>query len=110
MNNIDTTNALLQLQRMAAQAKVKPPAISHANPQTNQPSDFAALLKMGVQNVNQAQKLSGSLKKAFEMGNPNVDLPQVMVASQKSGLAFKAMLEVRTKLMNAYKDIMSMPV
>ena len=110
MNKIDTTSALLQMQRMAAQAKVKPPTISHAKPETNQPQNFAELLKMGVQNVNQAQKLSGSLKKAFEMGDPNIDLPQVMVASQKSGLAFKAMLEVRTKLMTAYKDIMSMPV
>jgi len=110
MNRIDSSSALLEMQRMASQAQMKPRTLANPTAPTNAPQDFAALLKMGLDNVNQAQKTSGSLKKAFEMGDPNVDLPQVMVASQKSGLAFKAMLEVRTKLMTAYKDIMSMPV
>jgi len=110
MSKISPSSALLEMQRMASQSRVKPPSISNSNQPTNSPQDFAELLKMGLDNVNQAQKTSGALKKAFELGDPNVDLPQVMVASQKSGLAFKAMLEVRTKLMTAYKDIMSMPV
>ncbi len=33
-----------------------------------------------------------------------------MIASQKSSLAFTAMVEVRNKLVDAYKEVMSMPV
>ena len=110
MNKISPSSVLLEMQQMASQSRMKPPSLSSQNQSENSPQGFAELLKMGLDNVNQAQKTSGALKKALEMGDPNVDLPQVMVASQKSGVAFKAMLEVRTKLMTAYKDIMSMPV
>jgi flagellar hook-basal body complex protein FliE len=44
------------------------------------------------------------------MGDPNVSLSEVMIASQKSSLAFSAMVEVRNKFLEAYKEVMSMPV
>jgi flagellar hook-basal body complex protein FliE len=34
----------------------------------------------------------------------------MMLARQKSSLAFQATLQVRNKLLSAYKDIMNMPV
>ena len=37
-------------------------------------------------------------------------LVDVMLARQKSGLAFQAVTEVRNKLVSAYQDIMSMQV
>ena len=39
-----------------------------------------------------------------------MDLPEVMIASQKASVSFEAMKEVRNKLVDAYKDIMNMPV
>jgi len=107
MNKINMNQALFEMQRMAANAQMKP---SQAAPNLNQPENFTDLLKTAVDNVNAAQKEAGALKKSFEMGDPNVDLPQVMVAAQKSSLAFQAMLKVRNDLMQAYKDVMSMPV
>ena len=56
------------------------------------------------------QMESSRLKKAFELGDPSVDISRVMIASQKSGIAFNAMVEVRNKLVEAYKDVMNMPV
>lgn len=107
MNKINANQALFEMQRMAANAQLKP---TQAAPDLNQPQNFTELLKTAVENVNEAQKEAGALKKAFEMGDPNVDLPQVMVAAQKSSLAFQAMLKVRNNLMQAYKDVMNMPV
>ena len=72
--------------------------------------DFSTLLKGAVDQVNQAQKVSGSLQVAFEKGDPNVSLAEVMIASQKSGLSFDAMNQVRNKLLSAYQEIMRMPV
>jgi len=34
----------------------------------------------------------------------------VVIASEKAGIAFEAMTEVRNRLVNAYEDIMKMPI
>ena len=47
---------------------------------------------------------------AFERGAPGVDLPQVMIEMQKSSVSFRAVTEVRNRLVSAYQDIMNMPV
>lgn len=73
-------------------------------------SEFSQVLAKSVNAVNDAQMESGRLKKAFEVGDPTVNISQVMIASQKSGIAFNAMVEVRNKLVEAYKDVMNMPV
>ena len=49
------------------------------------------------------------IKTKYEMGQEN-DLAKVMLKSQVSGLAFDLTLNVRNKVLSAYKDIMSMPV
>ncbi|MGZ5030965.1 MAG: flagellar hook-basal body complex protein FliE, partial [Methylobacter sp.] len=43
-------------------------------------------------------------------GDTNVSLAEVMVASQKASVSFQAMLQVRNKLVEAYKDVMNMPI
>jgi len=53
---------------------------------------------------------SGRLREAYELGTPGVSLTQVMVAAEKSSVAFTAATQVRNKLVEAYKDIMNMPV
>jgi flagellar hook-basal body complex protein FliE len=56
------------------------------------------------------QQTSGSLKTRFELGDPNVDLTQVMLAAQKASLGFNATLQVRNRLVQAYQDVMNMPI
>lgn len=73
-------------------------------------SDFGNLLKNAVDNVNALQQESSNLRTAVELGNPNVSLAQAMIASQKASLAFEATVQVRNKVVEAYKEIMSMPV
>jgi flagellar hook-basal body complex protein FliE len=72
--------------------------------------DFASLLKQSVDQVNEMQRSATQLSSAFNAGDPNVDVAQVMVALQKAGVAFQAMSEVRNRLVRAYQDIMSMQV
>ena len=72
--------------------------------------DFQSMFKNAIDNVNEAQKTAGSLATRFEQGDPSVDLPEVMIALQKSSVSFQAMTQVRNKLVEAYKDIMNMPV
>ena len=78
-------------------------------PDPNTP-DFQTMFANAVNGVNEKQAISSDLKKRFERGDPMVDLPEVMIAAQKASVSFDAMKEVRNKLVEAYKDIMNMPV
>jgi len=44
------------------------------------------------------------------MGDPNAGLAKVMMAAQQSQVAFRATVEVRNRLVQAYQDVMNMPL
>jgi flagellar hook-basal body complex protein FliE len=73
-------------------------------------ADFAAMLKQTIGTVNDTQQTADKMTQAFETGDTNVSLAEVMVASQKASVSFQAMLQVRNKLVEAYKDVMNMPI
>ena len=53
------------------------------------------------------------LELEIEDRNPSdmgADLAKVMVASQQSQIAFRATVEVRNRLVQAYQDVMNMPL
>src|SRR4051794_30846389 len=71
---------------------------------------FAKLLKQGIDSVNSAQAKSNDLAAKFERGVPGVELPQVMLEMQKANVSFRALTEVRNKFVEAYREIMNMPL
>lgn len=71
---------------------------------------FSDLMTQAIDKVNEVQQASGALQKQYLNGDPSVDITDVMIASQKSGVAFDAMVQVRNKLVEAYKDVMNMPI
>ncbi len=71
---------------------------------------FAGMMQQAIDQVNQSQTEASQLREALEMGDPNVDIAEVMVAMQKSSVSFQALTEVRNKLLTAYQDVMNMPV
>ena len=75
-----------------------------------QPSDFAHLLKGAVDNIATMQNQATALSASYEAGDKSVDLTKVMLEVQKAGLAFRAMTEVRNKLVDAYQQVMNMSV
>ncbi|MCJ8156347.1 flagellar hook-basal body complex protein FliE [Sphingomonas sp. LaA6.9] len=72
-------------------------------------SDFAGALKGALNEVNELQSKSSAATDAYERGD-TADIASVMLAREKASLGFQATLQVRNKLLSAYKDIMSMPV
>lgn len=105
MSEIDVNQLLIQMRAMAAQASGQTAAAGEAGQ-----LDFGALLKQSIDKVNEAQQTAGKLAEAFELGDPKVDLTEVMVALQKANISFQAMTQVRNKLVSAYQEIMNMPV
>jgi flagellar hook-basal body complex protein FliE len=73
-------------------------------------SPFANVLKQGLDQVNQTQVRAADLATQFERGVPGVELPQVMMEMQKASVSFRAITEVRNKFVNAYQEIMNMPI
>ncbi len=78
--------------------------------QQAQPASFTETLRNAISGVNETQQNAGALSKAFEMGDPRADLARVMVAAQQSSVAFRATVEVRNRLVQAYQDVMNMPL
>ncbi|MFG3447953.1 MULTISPECIES: flagellar hook-basal body complex protein FliE [unclassified Stenotrophomonas] len=79
-------------------------------PRDVQGPSFTETLRGAIAGVNEAQQKSGALARAFELGEPGADLAKVMVASQQSQIAFRATVEVRNRLVQAYQDVMNMPL
>ncbi|MGL4829059.1 MAG: flagellar hook-basal body complex protein FliE [Vibrio sp.] len=73
-------------------------------------ADFGALLNNAINNVNGLQKTSSDLQMRFDRGDEGVSLSDVMIARNKSTVAFEATIQVRNKLVEAYKELMNMPV
>ena len=107
MSEIGIESVLSQIRALSSTAQGT--AAATAKEGAERP-DFAGLLQESVNNVNDIQKTAGNMAAAFEAEDPNVDLAQVMIAVEKSGLAFQALTQVRNKLISAYQEIMNMPV
>ncbi|PAJ74671.1 flagellar hook-basal body complex protein FliE [Pseudoalteromonas sp. NBT06-2] len=73
-------------------------------------AEFGDLLQSAIDNVAGLQADAKDKVTAVEMGDRRVSLAEAMIASQKSSVAFEATVQVRNKLVEAYKDIMNMPV
>lgn len=76
----------------------------------NKVPSFGDLMTQAVNKVNDVQQKSSAMADAYEKGVAGVDITDVMIASQKASVSFQAMVQVRNKLVDAYKDIMNMPI
>jgi len=104
MNEINATQLLSQIRTMGKNLQPIQPSVDPAR------ADFNDLLKSSISAVNDAQNEAASLKTGFQNGTSDKSLAEVMIAAQKADLSFRAVTEVRNKLVTAYQDIMNMPV
>jgi flagellar hook-basal body complex protein FliE len=108
MSSMQISQVLAEMRALQARAS----GISEAPAQAPaaQPSEFANLLKNSVDHVAGMQNQATALADAYESGDKSVDLTKVMLEVQKASLAFRAMTEVRNKLVDAYTQVMNMSV
>ncbi len=76
---------------------------------TSGPTGFADQLTDAIQEVNKLQATAKANTTAYQMGETN-DVAAVMLSKHKASLGFESTLQVRNKLLSAYKDIMNMSV
>lgn len=104
MNAYALTNALQQLSLLAEQAEGT--SLQRIAPATG----FAGELQSSLQRINQLQQTATRQSNAFQAGSEAVSLSDVMADSQKASVAFQMGVQVRNRLLSAYKDVMAMQV
>ena len=88
--------------------KVLTPARDKLGPQLSE-TPFTDRMTNAIRQVANAQEDAAISAKNFELGL-ETDLSKVMMKQQVSSLGFQLTLNVRNKVLSAYKDIMNMPV
>src|SRR5690606_911742 len=76
----------------------------------NKIGGFGEMFKQAIDSVNSTQQQASAMATSFEQGDPGVSLAQVMAASQNASVSCRALTQVRNRLVDAYKDVMNMPV
>jgi flagellar hook-basal body complex protein FliE len=100
---IDQLLSQMRATAVAASGKTEPPAEAGT-------ANFAGMLKQAVEGVNAVQQDANNLAEAFQLGQPDANIQDVMVSLQKANLSFQTMVQVRNKLVAAYQDVMNMQV
>ena len=101
MNNVTFSPVTSQLNIQKAEAKP-------FNTSETQKS-FSSFLKDSIEKVNETQIQSDLLTEKLALGQ-DVDLHEVMIASQKANVTLQLTLEIRNKAVEAYQEMMRMQV
>jgi flagellar hook-basal body complex protein FliE len=119
MSSMQVDSVLSQIR--ALQSQIKAPSALHGAASVTQAgsatgtqavagSNFADLLKSGLGAVNKTQLRADDLATAFQRGTPGVELADVMIEMQKANVSFRAVTEVRNRMVSAYQEIMNMQI
>ncbi len=106
MNEINMDQMLVQMRAMAEKAQGAQASVG----MDGSTSTFSELLNTSINKVNELQKQGGETAQRFELGDPDVNLADVMINLQKANISFQAMTQVRNRLVSAYQEIMNMSV
>lgn len=112
INPIDTTQIQSMMQKLKTMAaQTEPPSSRTAAPEeTAQHLDFGNVLKASLDKVNETQQAAAQLGERYAKGDDSVSLSEVMIAGQKANIALQTTIQVRSRLVSAYNDIMNMQV
>lgn len=109
MSQMEINKVLTQMRALSSQmglhgTNAATPIADGAN------SQFGQVLAKSVSAVNDQQQVADNLITGFQTGTGTASVAEVMIAMQKASLSFTAMTQVRNKLVDAYQEIMNMPI
>ena len=111
MNTINTSQMLQNLDVMKAASSNNNNRNTNSNSNGNSAGgNFSGIIKSAIDNVNQTSKMATKMTAAVEAGDRSVNVVDTMIALQKARIQSQALMQVRNKVLSAYKDIMNMPV
>ncbi|MFN7834483.1 MAG: flagellar hook-basal body complex protein FliE [Burkholderiaceae bacterium] len=73
-------------------------------------TDFSSLLTEMLAKTSRTQETSATLSRGLQMNDPSVSIEDSVLAMNKASLQFQMTVQVRNKVVQAYTDIMNMPI
>jgi flagellar hook-basal body complex protein FliE len=106
------SSILSQIRNLRSEAAFQPaaPEKGSATGAAGGSGGFGDSLRQAIAKVDGDQLQAQGLAQRFELGDPSVTLTKVMLAQQSAQLSFRATVEARNRLVQAYQDIMNMPL
>jgi len=104
MSNLEINRVLAQMRTLSSEMQPTQQKEDVAG------ASFGDVMKQAVGKVNEQQGVAMKNMTSFETGTGDASLAEVMISMQKASLSFQAMTQVRNKLVDAYREVMNMPI
>ena len=101
MNKVTTRSDALKPSPQA----IKPLGKDSGKPQ----AAFGDMLKQAVTEINQLQNSADKAITGVQLGQSG-SIHEAMIALEKADISFRAMMQVRNKILEAYQEVMRMQV
>jgi len=99
-----------QIAQAVERLKGMAPANKAADAGQAKGADFVSSLDSALAVVSKSQNNATELQRQFQLENSGVSLEETMIAMNKASISFSAAVQVRNRLVQAYEQIMQMPV
>ena len=109
MSQMEINKVLTQMRALSGTMGLPEPNLTPGVPGAGT-GNFGQVLQQSISNVNEQQTMANNMITGFQTGASTASVAEVMVAMQKASLSFTAMTQVRNKLVEAYQEIMNMPI
>jgi flagellar hook-basal body complex protein FliE len=90
-------------------APVDGPASNRSDAPATKPTEFGSILQKSLGEVNKLQAEADQAVEALATGK-GISLHETMIALEKADLSFRLMMQVRNKIVEAYRDVVNMQV
>lgn len=112
MNKIDASHLQNQMRSLLQEMNIHKNTLNNHTFQieSTEKTGFSEVLKNSLEEINKQQQNASSLSTQFESGDVDIKLSDVMVAMQKAEVSLQAASQVRNKVIDAYQNIMNMPI
>lgn len=104
IDKISADSLLSQLEQLRGQSDEMAGANKAQSPEN---SEFGNVLGDLIGQVDQAQKQADTSLKSLAAGDSNTSIQEVVLKMEQADVSFNLMLEIRNKLIAAYKEIIS---
>ncbi|MEY3200544.1 MAG: flagellar hook-basal body complex protein FliE [Pseudomonadota bacterium] len=99
----------MSAEALAAIAAIQGPATAQGAQASNASEAFSKMVSEGLSSVN--QQLLASEAGLQQLASGNVEnLHQLMIQMQEAKLSFDLLMQVRSRLLEAYQDVMRMQI
>lgn len=102
----------MDISRLNAILTIDTPKLSldeKADPQKAGQPDFGQILNQALQQVEADQKAADDASNKLATGQTD-NIADVMIANERANLSLQLTIQVRNKLLEAYQEIMRMPL